>query len=77
MTRTIGESTLFGPITIARQRSVVLGCGWKMSTDIWNLGILICSIFLGSDLTHNTMPALGYHPSQRTVPPDLRCTRPI
>ncbi|EEH08166.1 protein kinase [Histoplasma capsulatum G186AR] len=36
-----------------RAPEVVLGCDWKMSTDIWNLGILICSIFLGSDLTHN------------------------
>jgi serine/threonine protein kinase len=24
-----------------RAPEVILGCGWKMSTDIWNLGILV------------------------------------
>lgn len=32
-----------------RAPEVILGCGWRMSADIWNLGVLVCSMLLNHD----------------------------
>ena len=57
-----------------RAPEIILGCGWRMSADIWNLGVLVCfyASTLPSEKPHcriaNTTPALGYRPGQRLVP---------
>ncbi|RHZ60663.1 hypothetical protein CDV55_105267 [Aspergillus turcosus] len=33
-----------------RAPEVILGCGWRMSADIWNLGVLIWDIMQGKEL---------------------------
>lgn len=46
-----------------RAPEVILGCGWGMSADIWNLGVLVrslASIYALTKPTH-VLPALGSH----------------
>ena len=57
-----------------RAPEILLGCGWRMSADIWNLGVLVrfYASTLPSEESHcriaNAIPALGYRPGQRLVP---------
>ncbi|KAL4967528.1 kinase-like domain-containing protein [Aspergillus stella-maris] len=37
---------------IYRAPEVILGIGWRVSVDIWNLGVLMCDILSGQDLFH-------------------------
>lgn len=46
-----------------RAPEVILGCGWGMSADMWNLGVLVrslASIYALTKPTH-VLPALGSH----------------
>ncbi|THC89084.1 hypothetical protein EYZ11_011473 [Aspergillus tanneri] len=42
-----------------RAPEVILGCGWKTSADIWNLGILLWDIMQGKELFHQIYDKQG------------------
>ncbi|KAK9235618.1 kinase-like domain-containing protein [Lipomyces kononenkoae] len=42
-----------------RAPEVILGCGWKMSADIWNLGILLWDIIPAKELFHQVHDTQG------------------
>ncbi|KAK9367918.1 kinase-like domain-containing protein [Lipomyces kononenkoae] len=44
-----------------RAPEVVLGCGWKMRADIWNLGILLWDIIQGEELFHQVRDIQGHY----------------
>ena len=50
---------------------VILGCGWRMSADIWNLGTLVsvpAPQFRRSSSNPDYVTALGYRPRRRAIP---------
>ncbi|EFR00913.1 CMGC protein kinase [Nannizzia gypsea CBS 118893] len=44
-----------------RAPEVILGCGWGMSTDIWNLGVLLWDIFENKELFRLVYDANGQY----------------
>ncbi|KAK9320294.1 kinase-like domain-containing protein [Lipomyces orientalis] len=44
-----------------RAPEVILGCGWKMSADIWNLGILLWDIIQGKELFYQVHDTQGHY----------------
>ncbi|TPX24725.1 hypothetical protein DIZ76_010161 [Coccidioides immitis] len=44
-----------------RAPEVILGCGWRTSADIWNLGILIWDIMQGQELFHQVYDKQGHY----------------
>ncbi|KAK2809426.1 hypothetical protein FQN50_003885 [Emmonsiellopsis sp. PD_5] len=42
-----------------RAPEVILGCSWRMSADIWNLGILLWDLIQGKELFHQVHSTQG------------------
>ncbi|KAK2855699.1 hypothetical protein FQN49_004934 [Arthroderma sp. PD_2] len=48
-----------------RAPEVILGCGWRMSADIWNLGILLWDILEGKELFRRVHDAQGHYDAKK------------
>lgn len=44
-----------------RAPEVILGCGWRMSADIWNLGTLLWDLIQGKELFRQVHDAQGHY----------------
>ncbi|KAF7118433.1 hypothetical protein CNMCM5793_007950 [Aspergillus hiratsukae] len=44
-----------------RAPEVILGCGWRMSADIWNLGVLLWDIMQGKELFQQVYDKQGQY----------------
>ncbi|GMG15996.1 unnamed protein product [Aspergillus oryzae] len=54
-----------------RAPEVVLGCGWRMNTDLWNLGVIVILHSIVIYCMANAVPAMGSDRRQGIIPPSL------
>jgi hypothetical protein len=51
-----------------RAPEVILGNGWQMPADIWNIGVLVRVVVLKVMASTNIRPVVGYGRRQRAIP---------